>query len=155
MTDHLTTDRNDPRLTHGVDTEPTPQAEAYLILSESERAKGFVRPYREAYTHVGAPGPTHPLRDLTAEERERYAAAGYVSYEEYPEGLDIVGSFWTQARLDNVGKGCGTSTKMGRALSETYARDPSFYGATYCVGCSRHLPVAEFTWDADGSRVGS
>jgi hypothetical protein len=50
---------------------------------------------------------------------------------------------------------CGTITTMGRALSETYARDPSFYGATFCVNCNKHLPVAEFVWTADGARVGS
>jgi hypothetical protein len=50
---------------------------------------------------------------------------------------------------------CGTVTTMGRALSETYARDPSFYGATFCVNCNAHYPVAEFVWTADGQQVGS
>ena len=50
---------------------------------------------------------------------------------------------------------CGTVTTMGRALSETYARDPSFYGATFCVRCDAHFPVAQFTWTADGEIVGS
>ena len=50
---------------------------------------------------------------------------------------------------------CGTVTTMGRALSETYARDPKFYGATFCVACNRHLPVAEFVWTLDGEQVGS
>lgn len=99
----LTHDRSDPRLTHGVDTAPGPQAEVYLVLSEEERAKGFVRPVRQKYLHTK----------------------------------------------------CGVVTRMGLVLSETYARNPKFYGATYCVGCSMHLPVAEFTWDPDGSVVGS
>ena len=47
------TDRNDPRLTHGVDSgTPRPQAEAYLVLSAEERAKGFVRPVRRSYLHL-------------------------------------------------------------------------------------------------------
>lgn len=50
---------------------------------------------------------------------------------------------------------CGTTTTMGRALSETYARDPSFYGATFCVHCNKHYPVAEFVWTSDGQQVGS
>lgn len=50
---------------------------------------------------------------------------------------------------------CGAETTMGRALSETYARDPKFYGATFCCRCNRHLPVAEFVWTADGQAVGS
>lgn len=99
----LTTDPEDPRLGHGVDNEPVPQQEVYLVLSEEERAKGFVRPYRDRYIH----------------------------------------------------KTCGTETIMGKALSETYARNPEFYGATYCVHCSMHRPVSEFVWSADGKTVGS
>ena len=99
----LTTDRNDPRLGYGVDTQPGPQHEVYLVLSEEERQKGFVRPFRNKYVH----------------------------------------------------KKCGVETIMGDALSETYARDPNFYGATYCVGCHMHMPVAEFHWSADHEEVGS
>lgn len=50
---------------------------------------------------------------------------------------------------------CGTVTTMGRALSETYARDPKFYTHTFCVHCNRHPPVEEFVWTADGLPVGS
>lgn len=50
---------------------------------------------------------------------------------------------------------CGTVTSMGRALAETYARDPTFYTSTFCAGCNRHLPVAEFVWTVDNTRVGS
>lgn len=52
-------------------------------------------------------------------------------------------------------KTCGGVTTMGRALSETYSRDPKFYGETFCVQCNAHFPVAEFTWSADGQQVGS
>lgn len=75
----------------------------YWVLPEEERQKGFVRPYRDRYTHTK----------------------------------------------------CGIVTTMGRALSETYARDPKFYGATFCCGCRTHFPVAEFTWTKDGEIVGS
>ena len=108
-----TSDPNDPRLTRGVDSEPVPQAEAYLVLNDLERARGFVRPVRLSYVHVGPPG---------------------------------------------VGGGCGSVTTMGRAIAETYARDPHFYGATYCVRCSRHLPVGpggEFVWHGTDERVGT
>ncbi len=98
----LTDDPNDPDLTHGTDAEPTPQAKAYLVLSEAERAKGFVRPVRRSYVH-----------------------------------------------------GCGVKTTMSLPLAETYARDPKFYGATYCVGCGLHAPVGEFTWDGTDEVVGS
>ncbi len=75
----------------------------YWVLPEEERAKGFVRPFRNKYVH----------------------------------------------------NKCGVLTVMGTALSETYARDPKFYGATYCVGCKTHFPVSEFVWDKDGQVVGS
>lgn len=81
----------------------TGQHQVYLVLSEEERAKGFVRPYRDKYIHTK----------------------------------------------------CGVETRMGQALSETYARDPKFYGATFCCGCNAHFPVGEFKWSADNEIVGS
>jgi hypothetical protein len=155
----LTTDPNDPRLVRkGPDQEPVPQNEVYLVLSEAERAKGFVRPYRAVYVHVGRPGPEYPLRDLTPEEQGCYHSYKYVKYEEYPvEMHPRLGRYWTQEDLDNIGNGCGSETKMSPELAETYAREPHFYGATYCVRCRMHRPVGEvgeFVW-RDGSRVGT
>ena len=153
----LTTDPSDPRLGHGVDTAPRPQSDVYLVLSEEERAKGFVRPVRTAYRHAGKAGPKFPLRDLTAEEATY--AGDYVKFEVYPESMaPRTGRFWSQADLDAVGKGCGTVTTMGLALAETYARDPRFYGATYCCGCGMHRPVGErgeFVWVGTDERVGT
>jgi len=152
----LTTDPNDPRLGHGADAEPRDQHEVYLVLSASERAKGFVRPLRRSYRHVGPVGPAHPMRELTADERARFAAEAYVAFEIYPESSSpATGRFWTQAELDAVGRGCGAVTSMGLELCETYARDQHFYGSTYCTTCRKHLPVAEFAWVEDGARVGS
>lgn len=138
----------------------TGQHKAYWVLSESERAKGFIRPVRESYKHVGTPGPKHPLRDLTPEERERYGPFGYVKFEEYPENPEssITGQFWTQQRLDNVGQGCRTTTSMSRAIAETYASNPHFYGSTFCVRCGEHFKVGaqgEFVWADSDERVGT
>ena len=115
----------------------------YLILSDEERAKGFVRPVRLSYTHVGIPGPKHPLLDLTAEQAEQYKGVGYVKYEAYPQPADSLGRYWKQDQLDAIDKGCGGSTKMDQKIAETYARDPTFYGATFCATCGKHLPVGE------------
>lgn len=52
---------------------------------------------------------------------------------------------------------CGSRTTMALAIAQTYAKNPSFYGATYCVGCRMHRPVGvngEFVW-LDGEKVGS
>lgn len=150
----LTTDPNHPGLGHGpADEAPVPQNKVYLVLSEEERAKGFTRPYRDTYKHLGL-RPMHALRDLTDDEKTRYVHPDdgdetFDKFEPYPEGSASVGRFWTRKDLR---PGCGTTTTMGRALSETYARDPSFYGATYCVRCAKHRPVAEFVWiEANGS----
>lgn len=89
-----TDDRDDPRLRH---IEADGMQEVYLVLSDEEREKGFVRPYRDSYIHTR----------------------------------------------------CGTITTMGRAIAETYARQPDFYTGTYCVGCHTHYPVGadgEFVW---------
>jgi len=99
----ITSDRNDPGLSN---VGPDGMQETYLVLSDEERAKGFVRPVRRSYQH----------------------------------------------------EKCGAVTTMGTALAETYARDPKFYGATYCATCRDHFPVGprgEFVWDEDGSKVGT
>ncbi len=148
----FTTDPNDPRLGKGVDKEPILQHEVYLVLSDDERAKGFVRPVRASYVHTGIQ-PKYPTRELTEEEKEKYSKYGYVLYEEYPESDSALnGRYWTKSDLQS---GCGIVTTMGQVLAETYARDPKFYGATYCVGCQKHLPVEEFTWDKTNEKVGS
>ena len=51
----LTTDRNDPDLKV---LESDGQQKSYLILSEEERAKGFVRPVYRQYTHKKCGGLT-------------------------------------------------------------------------------------------------
>lgn len=75
----------------------TGQQRGYVVLTPEERAKGFVKPYRDSYHHTV----------------------------------------------------CLTITTMGRALSETYARDPHFYSGTFCVGCGGHFPLDQFNW-SDG-----
>lgn len=77
----------------------------YLVLSEEERAKGFVRPLRLVYRHAE----------------------------------------------------CGTETRMGQVIAESYARNPSFYSGTFCAHCGAHFPVGEdgeFEW-LDGQKVGT
>jgi len=101
----LTTDPNEACLK---DIKPDGQQCCYLVLSEEERAKGFVRPVRHKYRHLK----------------------------------------------------CGTTTSMGTALCETYARDPKFYGGTFCCHCGKHFHLRtadgwQFEWEPDGDPVGS
>lgn len=123
------------------------QQRDYVVLSPEERAKGFVKPVRETYRHIGPPAPEFPLRDLTAEEIATFPQSGYVKFEDY-QGTrgSAVGRFWTQAQLDDTTRRCGSTTTMGRSIAETYAREPSFYGGTFCCACGKHLPLTEFEW---------
>lgn len=53
---------------------------------------------------------------------------------------------------------CGVVTTMSQTIAETYARDPYFYGATFCCGCGAHFPVGltgEFVWDGTNEKVGT
>lgn len=132
----------------------TGQHKDYWILPPEERAKGFIRPVRKSYLHVGI-RPKYSTRELTSEEKEQYSQYGYVLFEEYPEDRQIgLGRFWTEAQLKS---GCGALTTMSSSIAETYARNPGYYGATFCVNCKNHFPVGEygeFVWE-DGSRVGT
>ena len=155
-----TSDGKPPRPGHEHGDAPAPvnpatgQHEAYWVLTEADRANGFVRPVRQSYIHVGIQ-PTYPTRELTDEEQERHAGQDYVAYEKYPEDHAMVGRFWTQAQLDS---GCGATTTMGLAIAETYAREPGYYGATMCVRCKGHFPVGErgeFVWEGTNEKVGT
>jgi hypothetical protein len=160
----ITTDPNDPRLCHGVDDEPGPQCEVYLVLSEEERAKGFVRPVRTAYIHVGRDLSHYKgiHRMLTEEEQKEYPDKKYVAILTVltnDDGTFKGGAYVTSDELtayqfgSRIG-GCGGLTTMGQALAETYARDPKFYGSTYCAYCKKHLPVGEFIWAGTYINVG-
>ncbi len=53
---------------------------------------------------------------------------------------------------------CGTVTTMNKAIAETYARNPGYYGGTYCAKCQAHFPVGadgEFTWVGTDIKVGT
>jgi hypothetical protein len=63
--------------------------------------------------------------------------------------------FIQPVRNKYVHKTCGVVTRMGDALSETYARDPWFYSGTFCVGCGTHFPLAEFTWSGTDESLSS
>lgn len=127
----------------------------YWILSDAERQRGFVRPVRNSYTHVGLSTPTQ-FRDLTEQERRDYRAYGYVKFEPYGEDrAPVVGRYWTQAQLDRVGAGCGQTTTMHYKIAETFARNPKFYGSGYCSTCRTHFPNDELVWRGTDIRVGT
>lgn len=86
--------------------KPDGQYVDHWILSDEERAKGFVRPVRASYTHLK----------------------------------------------------CGDTTSMPVKIAETYARDPRFYGWTFCCTCEGYFPVGaqgEFVWKGTTEKVGT
>jgi hypothetical protein len=59
---------------------------------------------------------------------------------------------------------CGHATTMSTDLAETYARDPKFYGGTFCSHCRAHFPLFDastgvkihnFMWEGATEPVGS
>ena len=103
---------------------PGGQQRAYLVLSAEERARGFVRPVRRTYLHVGQNAV-------------------------FSEGQHA-------AILLRVGPdACGTRTTMAQEIAETWARDPKFYGGTFCIGCGKHHDVGEFVWEGTTEVLGS
>jgi hypothetical protein len=103
MTDIPKVDRSNIELTDGSPVPPDRshtrnrgdgQQVGYIVLTEEERRKGFVKPVRSSYVHDK----------------------------------------------------CRSITTMGRALSETYARDPYFYSGTFCCNCGAHFDLSEFHW---------
>lgn len=154
----LTTDPNDPTLGRGEGGKG--MNAKYLVLSEEERAKGFVRPVRRSYVHVGREVCGRIIPSDEWGEAEPEPGKVYVcSDDPMHEGECRI---WRQAtpeqlkRLERTGMlgGCGVLTTMAQAIAETYAREPSFYGATFCCGCNTHITVGErgeFVWDVNGA----
>lgn len=68
---------------------------------------------------------------------------------------DRAKGFVRPLRMSYVHTECSTETTMNEAIAETYARDPKFYGYTYCITCMCHRPVGEFVWTGTNEVVGS
>jgi hypothetical protein len=86
--------------------------------------------------HAGAPQPINPTTG-------QHGAYWILSAEERAKG------FIRPVRETYHHLTCGTITRMSLPIAETYARDPKFYGATFCCLCRTHLPVGaagEFVW---------
>lgn len=93
--------------------------------------------------------PDHLKLDPITGQQKDYVV---LSAEERAKG------FVRPVRVSYTHAKCGTSTLMGQALAETYAREPSFYSSTFCVACRAHFPVGadgEFTWDWTTEKVGT
>jgi hypothetical protein len=107
---------------------------------------------KDPFEVEGYPGLT------TSQEEARASAINEEGKQEKYVVLpkeDLEKGFTRPLRRSYTHEKCGVSTKMALPLCETYARDPNFYGGTYCAGCGSHFPLAQFIWDEDGEIVGS
>lgn len=94
--------------------------------------------------------PTDPRlgRGVDTEKTPMHEAYLILSAEERAKG------FVRPVRRTYLHESCGGLTTMAQEIAETYARNPAFYGATFCVTCQRHVSVTECRWE-DGTVVGS
>lgn len=101
-----------------------------------------------------APDPNYdgpapqPINEVTGQHADHWI----LSDEERKKG------FIRPVRDSYRHKVCGQVTTMPRKIAETYARNPGFYGATFCCTCGEYLPVGEhgeFIWLDDGTKVGT
>lgn len=149
---YTTTDGSKPTSDGSTPTEEylaDGQAKAHWILTKEERAKGFIRPVRTTYKHVGV-RPTHKVYELSDEDKAKFAQEGYTHYEDMhnDDSTNIVGRYWSTEKLNS---GCGGITHMPLSIAETYAREPRFYGQTFCTRCRGYHDVEEFVW-VDGGQ---
>jgi len=60
---------------------------------------------------------------------------------------ELAKGYLLPVRRKYLHKTCGGATIMPLALAQTHARDPWFYGGTYCCHCAMHCPLEKFRWD--------
>jgi hypothetical protein len=100
---------------------------------------------------LGERGPDGDA-DRTIGEDGRQKGYVVLSAEERARG------FVRPVRRTYLHEKCGTTTTMGSALAETYAREPAFYCGTFCCACGAHFPVGEsgeFVWAGTTEKVGT
>jgi hypothetical protein len=68
---------------------------------------------------------------------------------------EIAKGYVRPLRQKYVHNTCGVVTSMNLTIAETYARQPTFYGSTFCCECAAHYPVGQFSWDGTADVVGS
>lgn len=59
---------------------------------------------------------------------------------------ELAKGYLLPVRREYIHKTCQSRTVMPQACAETYARDPWFYGGTYCCHCQKYRPFEEFKW---------
>jgi hypothetical protein len=102
-------------------------------------------PPQDGHWDASAPAPIDPT---SKQHRDHWV----LSPEERAKG------FIRPVRVSYKHTKCGTITTMPKAIAETYAAKPGYYGQTFCCQCRTYLPVGEhgeFEWLDDHTKVGT
>lgn len=113
---------------------------------EAERIAALPPVDRSARVLTDGSAVTDDHRELLPSGQQK----GYVvlSAEERSKG------FVRPVRRAYRHKTCNSTTTMGLALAETYARDPTFYSGTFCCNCANHFPLDQFVWEGTNEILG-
>ena len=133
---------------------------AQLLLKNAEKAEQAIHKKAEEFRIKSLPPVDRSARTLldgspVTEDHRAIQPSGmqkdYVvlSTEERSKG------FVRPVRRTYRHKTCNSTTSMGTALAETYARDPKFYDGTFCVLCGTHFPLDQFVWEGTDEQVGT
>jgi hypothetical protein len=122
--------------------------ESYNNWSGNRAAAPEDKPTPPGVSHTTDPKDPRLHRGIDRQVTNQHEVYLVLSVEERAKGY--VRPVRRSYRHSGGASACRTVTTMSAPLAETYARDPSFYGATYCCGCQKHLPVGDFTWMAKG-----
>lgn len=111
-----TTDRNNPDLRYGVNDKPVEQNKAYLVLTDEELSKGYVKPYRTSYKHLTCNSVTtmgEKIADTYATDPWFYGAtyccncSMHKSLSEFvwePDGESMNPSQWSNDEIERIAK---------------------------------------------------
>lgn len=108
----MTIDRNDPLLRETHQDGPLKgQQKAYLVLSEEERQKGFIRPVRYKYKHVACGCVTTMWRDIaeTYSRSPKFYSGTFCSW--CKDHFDLVDQWGQPAFLWEDGEPVGSNAE--------------------------------------------
>jgi hypothetical protein len=118
-------------LTRGQDVFPVEQSKVYLVLGEADLKKGYIRPYRESYTHLACGKETRmnpAIAGTYATDPWFYSGAYcvhcrmYRNHEEFVwgDGTSLDPGLWRPEVVEEVQK-----AKLTRAEQRAAAGKPS------------------------------
>lgn len=124
----------------------------------------FTRPAKQAKLGLRCQQRSHSMRCTVKQTpAENPENASVPTNQQLPDGqyadhwvlcaAERAKGYVRPVRRSYIHQVCGVRTIMPQACAETYAREPSYYGSTFCCACQGYFSVGslgQFVWD-DGS----